>query len=226
VSWRALIESCSLLLPAWWVWNPGQGGGGGGTVHTDGVTIQGDGSVATPVALLDAITDGSTLQGAGIAANKLRIAPIDFLTQGNPADFISLASSDLAAYGIVVDAPLTFSSIGLIVARQDPSETVDFGLYDLAGDLVCNVGGVVVTSNGLQSFDTLQGSITIPQGRYLFCVNSSGDNFALYGSSNDGVIAWYLNVFFESAVTPGVLPATVTIPAISLTQNNFALSLQ
>lgn len=45
-------------------------GGTGGTVHTDGVTLQGDGSVATPVQILAVQTD-ATLTGAGTVGSPL-----------------------------------------------------------------------------------------------------------------------------------------------------------
>lgn len=45
----------------------------GGTVNTDGVTVQGDGSLATPIAL-KAVQHDATLAGSGTVADPLRVA--------------------------------------------------------------------------------------------------------------------------------------------------------
>lgn len=225
MSWRELIRDASLLLPAWWVWNPGQGGGGSGTVHTDGVTIQGDGSVATPIALLDAETDGTSLLGAGISANKLRIQPVGYYTGGAPDVFVGTAAGFIGAYGVVIPSPLTFSHLTVIVGAHDPAETVDMGLYDYAGNLVANIGGRSLSANGLTTFATLQGVQTIPQGLYLFAESGTGNTFGLYGNQFGGNMFWYFAIGFESALVPGTLPATVTTPAIAPAQGNFNFAL-
>jgi hypothetical protein len=201
--WRALAQSASLLLPAWWVWNPGQGGGGSGTVHVDGTTIEGDGS----------------------AGNPLHVVPVDYYTTSSPDDFIGTTVDVLNVSGFVASSPLTFSNIMLLVAAADPTETVDVGIYNLAGDLIANIGAQIITAGGLQTLPTLQGAQTIPQGRYMLGVTGTTGGFALYGQQFTGEINWYFSQNFAPATTPGTLNPTIATPPITPIQGSIFMGL-
>jgi hypothetical protein len=219
-----LLESFSLLLPGWLVFNSG-GGGGISTVHTDGVTIQGDGSSGDPIALLDAMTDGTSLLGAGIAANKLRVAPVDYFTYASPDNFLGTGAGFIGAFGFVTTVPITFSNIVVIVAQNDPTETVALGIYNLAGDLIADTGPMNVPGGGVTVFPILGGAQTIQPGRYLFAESDDLGTFAMYGDQFAGAAYWYFNQFLTSAATPGQLDPTITVPPITPTQGSWYFGL-
>jgi hypothetical protein len=211
-------------LPAWWVWNPGQGGGGGGTVHTDGVTIQGDGSVASPVALLDAMTDGSTLLGAGIAANKLAIIPSIYLSAMSGSNFTGFTENFVAVCGFTVPTPLTFSNLVINIANADDAPVLnDFGIYDFAGNLIANTGPFSFPVATQPVFPMQQGEQTIPQGLYLFAATSDGDGLAIYGDTNS--FSWFETTAYTGFPTGGSLPSTIPPPGIVPNLQTFCVAL-
>ena len=198
------------------VWNGGSGGGGISTVHTDGVTVQGDGSVATPVALLDAITDGTTLLGAGISANKLRIQPVTYLTFGQIISYIPTDFHFIFAQGFVAPSPLTFAHLTLAIGGFDPSpDVVDFGVYDFAGNLVTSTGAFSLAGAGLLNFAFAGGAVTIPQGLYLLGFTGSGASLAFYGDAVS--LSWRYTPFQQAIGSPGHLPSTITAPTVAPT---------
>lgn len=216
--WRDLARAASLLIPAWWVWNPGQGGGGGGTVHTDGVTIQGDGSVGTPIALLDAMTDGATLQGAGIAADKLAVIPSSFYQQGFIQGNFGPSANTIWLNGFNLLGPLTFSNITIVVQDTDASNLYDVGIYTAAGALVAHAGAQAIPAGSVQTFAMIGAPITLPQGRYLFAFTGDGGNVSIYYTAN--MLTWFENVGY-GASAGGVLPNTIAAPTPS--PNNTAV---
>jgi len=115
-------------------------GGGSGTVTTDGVTIQGNGSVATPIALLDAITDGVTLQGAGISSSKLALKAVS--TDGVTLQGAGVSGNSLALKAVQTAARLT--GAGTVASPLDIAgwPITCFAIYD-------NGNGQTVTANKL-----------------------------------------------------------------------------
>jgi hypothetical protein len=99
------------------VTNPGSAGSG--TVQTDGVTIQGDGSAGNKIAIKQVETD-ATLTGAGIVASPLSASPIqnsDGVTlQGN-----GTSGSNYAIKAVQVAARLT--GAGTVASPLDVAGT-------------------------------------------------------------------------------------------------------
>lgn len=222
-AWREILTLASAIVPAWFVWNPG-GSGGSGTVHTDGVTIQGDGSIATPIALLDAITDGTTLTGAGIAANKLRVIPVDYLAIMTGSNFTGSGQDWVNVCGFTLQNPITFSNLVVSVAGSDAAPVLnDFGIYDAAGNLISNTGPFSFPVATDPVFPMQQGAKTIPQGRYLFAFTSSGTGLAIYGDTN--LFSWHYSAFFAGFPTGGTLPATIPPASVAPALQTFSLAM-
>lgn len=209
MKWRELIQAAAVFAPAWWVWNPGQGGGGGGTVHTDGVTIQGDGSSGTPIALLDAMTDGSTLQGAGIAASKLAVIPSSFYQQGFIQGNFGPNANVLWLNGFNLEGPMTIGNITIVVQNTDPTNLYDVGIYTAAGVLVAHAGAQAIPAGSVQTFALIGAPITLPQGRYLFAFTGNGGVVSIYYTAN--MLTWFESTGYGASVG-GVLPATIAAP--------------
>lgn len=218
--------------------NPG-GSGGSGTVQTDGVTIQGDGSAGNKIALLDAITDNVTLQGAGISSSKLaikavqtdatltgagtvasplKVKPNTFFALGSgQGGGVSVSTNTLTLCGFSLEGALTFSNISVNIFSGDASFDVDLGLYNAAGTLLANIGAQVINVTGIQVFPTVQGAQTIPPGRYLFAQTSNHNSFELFGSTV-AFWSWFAATGFGSS-SGGALPASIAAPTLSPSSN-------
>lgn len=206
------------------IWNPG-GGGGISTVHTDGVTIQGDGSIATPIALLDAETDGVTIIGAGIAANKIRSngAPVGFFNAVYDFGTLGPGGNGVIVCGFVLTAALTFSHLAANFTTPGGTDLVDLGVYTQAGTLVADIGPQNTNFTGIHSFAVLQAPVTLPIGLYMFgCACDGG--FVKLASGNNGPMIWcQANLGAISA--GGQLPSTVPAQTVTATNNGFGFAL-
>lgn len=205
----------------WFVWNPGSGGGGG-TVTTDGVTIQGNGSGGSPIALKQVETD-ATLTGAGTIASPLSVVSnaVTFFTVGSAQDHFGVSQNNTVIFGFVNPVPLTFSHIMMSVVTADAGNNTDFGIYTAAGVLVADIGAQVISGTGNQGFPTVQGSKTIAPGLYIFAITSAGTAF-LYNGSNG--FSW-VESGSAGVTSGGALAASITAPVASVVdlQANFAL---
>lgn len=220
--------------------NPGAGGAAG-TVTTDGTTITGNGTVATPIALLDAITDGVTLQGAGISASKLALKAVQTAAQltgagtvasplgisgwpmsgFNRAGYLAAVYNNTSPNALALSPfnlpyALTFANIAVYVSTPDASHNSDIGLFNSAGTLVANIGAQLISSSGEQAFATAQGSQTIPPGLYWFALTSAATSFSIYGDNTS--MSLYFSQAFGSSVG-GALPASISPPAFSIARN-------
>lgn len=199
----------------WLVWNPGAGGGGG-TVQTDGVTIQGDGSAGNKISLKDAITDGTSLQGAGTSGSKLSIKPQSFFTiTHNAGTTQATTANTLCLYAFLLPYPLTFSTLMFYVQNADASNNVDLGIYNASGALVADIGAQILTG-GQKNLAFVQGSQTQQPAIYYFGITSAGSTFAPLGGPTNGVWTLFQNVAFGASVG-GALPNSITPPAKSPT---------
>lgn len=225
------------------VWNPGSGGGGGGTIHTDGITIQGDGSSGNPVALLDAITDGVTLTGAGIAANKLAlldamsdgttltgagtvsnkltVTPGSFFTSGRAQGSFGPSANVLMLMGFDLQGPITFSTMTIVVQNTDNVGDYDVGIYNAAGTRVAHAGPQTIPAGSVQNFAMVGAPITLPQGAYMFAFTGAGVVTIYYDPS---MLVWCLETNYGSS-SGGILPATITPPTRSVKAGQFAFTL-
>jgi len=216
------------------------GSGGSGTVNTDGVTIQGNGSVATPIALLDAITDGVTLQGAGISSSKLALKAVQTnsgLTGTGavgsplgltPSNFYSIGSfgggptqavtaNTLVICGVVIPLAVVFSNFTFWLAAGDASHDSDIGIYTPAGALLANLGAQLLTGTGApQTIATLQSGVVIQPGKYLVAWTSAASTLSLYtDAQTNAPWCWFSSASYGTSVG-GACPASITAPAQSI----------
>jgi len=208
-------------LPGWFVWG-GSSGGGSGTVQTDGVTIQGDGSAGNKIAIKQVETDTS-LSGAGTVASKLAVVPLTAWTnriQGSGAQVVT--ANQLVLNAITIPAPITFSTISVLIFAADNANNNDIGLYSAAGTLVANIGAQHIAGTAAQTFSTVQGSKTIPQGAYFFAYTSAASNLTLYYAASG--LSPYYNATFGASVG-GALPAAIVPPAFTVSQREHCLAL-
>lgn len=218
----SLLQSLSLLVPGWLVFNMG-GGGGISTVHTDGVTIQGDGSSGDPIALLDAFTDGTSLEGAGLPGDKLRMVPTNFFTSGQSVSPIGTAGDFLTVYGFQNPTPVQFSNISCIIQNYDPSPSVqDFGIYSAAGDRICHTGPLSFTTESFVELPIVEGTVLMQPGLFLFAMTSTDSDIEIWGSTAG--IAWFYSPFYSSS-SGGTLPATIPPPPVTPAVQNLLFSL-
>jgi hypothetical protein len=215
VHWREILRAAGALVPAWWVWNPG-GGGGSGTVHTDGVTITGDGSTGNPIAILQVETD-ATLAGAGTVASPLGVAdwPLPYISAGDNNNAFVVTANQVSVYGFVIPYRFTFSNIAVASQTGDSVNNSDVGIYSAAGNLVAHIGAQAIqTFTGLQAFAVVGGAKTLPPGVYFFGWTSAANVLTLAGNSGTPILSYTATA---AASAGGALPGTITPPANSAT---------
>jgi hypothetical protein len=110
-----------------------------------------------------------------------------------------------------LDAAVTFANIGLIISGADNGVTLsDVGIYNLAGTLVADIGAQtgVLTTDVL--FATVQGSITLPAGSYIFAAtaNSNTGGFSFDVVNPQAIHDTYTTV---TSSVGGQLPTTITV---------------
>jgi len=190
----------------------GSGGGGSGTVSTDGVTIQGDGSGGSPIALKQVET-GATLTGAGTLASTLGVTPVTRWMFGNALANTTVNANQVSVWGVYLPVPVTFANLTVNFGNVDSTNKFDVGIYSAAGALIANLGGIVFTSgSGFQTHATVQGSQTIAQGVYL--VASTGNATAVNqfaGDSGQEPSSWFQNLNYTSS-SGGALPNSISAP--------------
>lgn len=193
------------------IWNPG-GGGGISTVHTDNVTILGDGSVATPIAIKQVEHD-TTISGAGTVASPLSVvghsAPMVF--GASTGSVTNATANQLVLYGFALPNLCIFTTIQLYIVAVGVSLS-DVGIYNAAGTLVANAGAQVFGSTGTVAITLAQGTVTAQPGLYFFAFTSAANVFSIIDGGNN-TLALYRNTAFGTSAA-GALPATITPPAL------------
>lgn len=181
-----------------------QNPGGSGTVTTDGVTIGGNGTLASPIDQIGAPLTFWSTQFCGGTDGQIPFTG----TGGN--NFIAL-------FGFVFTVAVKLNKIVIPIAAADAVNLYDIGLYTAAGALACHQGAATVPSTGVQSFPMTGGPITLPPGRYYLATTGQAAT-AEYFFQNNATGLWsFLLASTSIATTGGVLNSTITPPADSLT---------
>jgi len=216
-------------LPGWFVWG-GSSGGGAGTVQTDGVTIQGDGSAGNKIAI-KAVQINARLTGAGTVASKLDIAgwPLTLFGIGGASQGLrhfAQPGNTVSLWGFILPYALTFSNITIRVNTGDPANNCDVGIYNSTGTLVAHVGAQIFNTTGLVTLAVVGGPFTINPGQYFLASTSVANTALLDDQQGDGQTWGYVFSQGVGASVGGALPASVIPPAESLTSETavFALS--
>lgn len=209
----------------------------GTVISTDGVTLQGNGSAASPVAIKAVQVDGATITGAGTVASPLVAGAA--IPIGWPLNWYSFGEAGLAtafalfghtantytAWGIVLPVQLAVDTLILNIHLGDATHNCDAGLYNAAGHLVANIGAQHLTATGIQQFAIAQGAVTLNPGRYYFATTSVATTATLY-TTNDGITPQ--SFYFAQdlgTTTGGALNATITPPAEAPAANGPIFSL-
>jgi hypothetical protein len=211
-------------------------GGGNSTVTSDGVTIQGVGSVASPIAI-KAVQHDATLTGNGTVASPLAVAaatpagwPVtwwNFDASGTVGSVTFSTVNRLRLAGFSIPASIQYSKIWLVITAGDAVNLYNAGIYTYAGALVSQATPGSIAGTGAQSFAQASGPFTINPGRYFLALTCTVAT-ATYASGNtaNGMIRYFNGG--NTIVTAGaVMTGPITPPADSVTSNTapvFALS--
>jgi hypothetical protein len=76
--------------------------------------------------------------------------------------------------------PISITNVAINVTNTDGVHTADIGLYDLAGNLVFDVGPTLFSAGGAHSFPLAQGTTLLSPGRYLWAI-CWGTGFSSFG---------------------------------------------
>lgn len=222
-----------------------QSSGGGGTVHTDGVTITGNGSGGSPIALLDAMTDGVTLQGAGISASKLALKAVQtdgtltgagtvasplssigptfhFFSGGSYGQNFAVPQNQTLVFGFLIPYRLQVGTMYTNFATPDGSNNSDVGIYSAAGSLLANYGAQHLGSFA-EVLPFVQGTVVFPAGEYYIAYTTAGTSLI----TSAGFSTASFVVSNTAGVTSGgALAGSITPPARSVSgvQALFALT--
>lgn len=169
------------------------GGGGSGSVVTNG-TLTGNGTSGSPLGVknwpLSAFINGAVVANVALGgANQTWYE--SFLNQGQ----------------------FTFDHISVDIGNADGANNQDVGIYNSAGSLVADIGPTLWPSTGVQRFATVQGSVTIGPGIYLFAFTSQGTTATLSYTNN--IWSYYSNRALVGA-SGGQLQSSITAPTPNL----------
>jgi hypothetical protein len=222
-------------------------------VFSDESTITGDGTEEHPLTglgvtsingLKGAVTLESLDGSISIAeiGNAINIeasigTPSKFLSypQGLPSSAIvtfnpagsagGFAGNVILMASIFIPIAIAFNKLLIHITTGDATGTdhYDFGIYDLAGNLLADIGAQAITTTGQKQFAIAQGTVTLKPGMYWFAFtgNVAGgitlDGYDTLAVEPFGIFASLVGTptWFHSATASvgGALPATATPPA-------------
>lgn len=188
-------------LPGWFQF--GGGGGGGLSIVTTNATLTGTGTVATPL---------------GVAG-----WPVTYFQQFVPSVAGAVINAnEVIGQGIVLNAPVSFSKIGVTISVADVVNLYDLGIYTQAGVLLADIGPQTLPAIGIQSFATLQGLQTIGPGLYIFAMTA---NVSVAQFNYDSqTVAWMRNTNIGASVG-GQLPTPIAAQPVVPASNPTAVFL-
>jgi hypothetical protein len=202
------------------------------TVSTDGVTITGAGTPASPVALL-AVQHDATLSGAGTVASPLSAAqqtptgwPLTFFMHGYGgalASFTVVTANKIELIGMYLPCSVQFSSLIFGVGTADAVNLSDIGIYTYAGVLAAHIGAQVLSSATIQAVAIAGGgTVTLPPGRYFWAATSNGSTIAFRDDTAGFTYTFQRATAFGTS-SGGNLPNSITPPADAPNNANGAL---
>jgi hypothetical protein len=194
----------------------GSGGGGSSTVTTDGVTIQGDGSGGSPIAIKQVETS-ARLTGAGTLASPLEVAALctRIYVGGNDGNTFNVGSANNIAGGETqVWYPTVISNVAVGVLTADAVNLYDIGLYNAALSLIAHIGAQTLPATGFQHFALVGAPITLFPGLYYYAFTGNSTTAVLRQLDlNNYIYRYALRQAMTSTVSAsGVLPSTIVQP--------------
>lgn len=123
--------------------------------------------------------------------------------------------------GFPLGYKLTFSHIDTFVNTSDLIGLYDMGIYNPAGTLLANIGAQHLSATGSVSFATVQGSLTLNPGLYLFGWTGNATTGQIFNAATTGCWVTNSNIATSSG---GAMPAS--IGAVSVAPDRGALYCQ
>jgi hypothetical protein len=101
---------------------------------------------------------------------------------------------------IHIDVELSVGNFTFLPTTNDNTHFYDWGLYNLSGTLIWNIGPTQVTaSSGQWTSPFLQGTVTIPEGNYWLAFTGNGTGLTFFAASPSGLVDDYM--FFANTPT-------------------------
>lgn len=129
--------------------------------------------------------------------------------------------------GIELQAPVSFSHIGVIVNTADtvPTDYYDVGLYDASGTLQAHTGAVNLAATGYTDLPIAGGgTVTLAPGKYYMAFGGGAAATAKIEGAGGSLASYAINDG-GGATTAGALPATMTPPADAWGETSWFLTL-
>lgn len=194
------------------------------TVITDGVTIQGNGSGGSPIAI-KAVQVAARITGAGTVASPLDLAgiPVDYFQDSSaPSNSALAGANQVWVNGFTLQAAITFTKLGCFVQTADAVNAYDLGVYSVAGALLANVGPRTLPATGWKTFAINQTTVTLNPGRYVFAF--TGNSTTAHVGYDGNRAAWTVNSNYASS-SAGTLPNSLTAFTIAPASSPLAMIL-
>lgn len=162
---------------------------------------------------LETVSSGGNLQtiwnwpkgsGAAVAINPTNSIVMNF--SANQVKFMY----------IHIDVPITVGNFTWAVGATDATHHYDWGMYNLSGTLIWNIGPTIFGTAGQITTPFVQGSITIQPGDYWLAFTGNGTGVTTGGFSMETATEyfWYLN---SSTSTPAWWTSSTSSTGGSLT---------
>jgi hypothetical protein len=127
------------------------------------------------------------------------------------------------SYPITISFPVAFSKMEIVVTLADTNSGhhYDFGIYDLSGNLLADVGPQTgLSSTGAHDLSLVQGTVTLQAGTYLFAM--TGDATTLYVARNwqastNSILYWQTS----DGSSGGQLPSTISLSTSATTLDSY-----
>jgi hypothetical protein len=164
-------------------------------------------------------TPGLAHPALGASPNPPAMAGSIFAIKGSGTNVAVVTSGFVGALALVaLDIPYTiaFSKIAVLIQNSTAGNSCDVGIYSEAGQLIANIGPQLAVINSLQTYPLLQGTVTLPAGRYLVCL--SGGNL-VNSTSLQCFEPQVFDYLYTTASTGMPCPNSITVAKSALTNS-------
>ena len=147
-------------------------------------------------------------KAAGIAA------PFQTRASGSTTGLNNGTNNTIKLLALTIPYAITFTNMAVYSPSGDVADLNDWGIYDLSGNLLANVGPQLLTSSALSDIVITQGSVTLQAGTYLFAFTSNVTSAQIQVSETNTIYVPYTTITTSSG---GTLPPTIVPVAGTIT---------